>query len=207
MFIDFHTHPLSHRYYYDGTRPEALTDKDKADIIGLLAVGRERGLDAIGITDHDLALAGLWAKEFADSTALPLKVIPGCECELYYLGEWIHLLALNIMAPLSYTPYIKPAELIAQIKGQGAIAVLAHPMCYSVDVYHSLKGLLDGIEYRNGAQERRGQHPFSEILDNDGYAGLRLYNSDYHYPDKRSEEQWRAGTIMTEQEFSRWFRL
>ncbi|HWQ61201.1 MAG TPA: hypothetical protein VN521_02760, partial [Negativicutes bacterium] len=84
MFVDLHTHPLNHRYYFDGLRPDALSERDKADILGLVAQGRERGLDALAVTDHDLALSGLWAAAEAQRQGLDIRVLAGCECELYH---------------------------------------------------------------------------------------------------------------------------
>lgn len=205
MRIDCHTHPLSHRYYYDGCYPQELTEQDQADIKGLLNMAVERGLDAVAVTDHDMALSGLWAKTYAGQANLPIQVIAGCECELYLQDAWIHILALNIKQALCYTPYTKPAELVRQIHAQRGIAVLAHPMCYHVDVYHELKRIVDGVEYRNGAQESGGRPSFAAVLDQDGYRGLRLYNSDYHYPGMIAPEQWNAATEMTETEFAAWF--
>jgi predicted metal-dependent phosphoesterase TrpH len=205
MRVDLHTHPLGHRYYYDRTCPHSLTPKDEQDIISLIAMGRERGLDVIAITDHDLALSGLWAAAYARTAGLSMAVLAGCECELFYLSEWIHILALNIKQPLVYTPYTPLAELIGQITAQGARSVLAHPMCYGREVYHELKTVVDGIEYRNGGQERRGAASFAGVLDADGYSGLRLHNSDYHYPDKRSDEQWLAATTLSADEYKHWF--
>lgn len=207
MRIDFHTHAVAHRYSYDGTIPSLLTPKDQDDIRGLIDIGLQRNLDGIAITDHDLALPGLWGAEYARSKALPIRVIPGCECELYYQGHWVHILALNLKHPLDYTPYTPPAQLAAQIKEQGAVSILAHPMLYDVKAYHLLKDVVDGIEYRNGAAERRGCEPFTAILDEDNYTGLRLYNSDYHYPDKKCTEQWQAVTEMDNALFSKWFGI
>jgi predicted metal-dependent phosphoesterase TrpH len=205
MFIDFHTHPLNHRYYYDGLQPAALTERDKADIRGLLAQGVERGLDAIAVTDHDLALSGLWAADEARRLGLPITVIAGCECELYHRGEWVHILALGLKEPLVYTPYTPAADLAARIHAQGALAVLAHPMAYGPAAYHSLKAVVDGVEYRNGAQARRGAADFTAVLDADGYRGLRLCGSDSHWPDEPAREQWEARTEMGEEEFLRLF--
>lgn len=205
MKLDLHNHPLGHRYYYDNTFPAALTARDEADICALLELGLKRGLDVIGITDHDFALPGLWAANYAAEKNLPLRVIAGCECELYFRGEWIHLLALNITEPLTYTSFTTPADLVCQVHRQSGIAVLAHPMNYTPAIYHSLKNVVDGVEYRNGAAEQRGRQPFSAVLDADGYSGLRLYNSDYHYPDKLSPEQLQAATELDTDEVERWF--
>lgn len=205
MKLDLHNHPLGHRYYYDNTFPATLTARDEADICALLQFGIKRGLDVIGITDHDFALPGLWAANYALQQNLPLRVIAGCECELYYNSEWIHLLALKITEPLIYTAFTTPADLARQVHHQGGIIVLAHPMNYTQAIYHSLKNIVDGIEYRNGAAERRGRQPFSPVLDADGYSGLRLYNSDYHYPDKPVQEQLQAVTELAYSEVARWF--
>jgi predicted metal-dependent phosphoesterase TrpH len=205
MDIDFHTHPLNHRYYFDSLRPDALSERDKADILGLIDQGRERGLAALAVTDHDLALSGLWAAAEARRRGLPIRVLAGCECELYHNGEWIHILALNLKEPLAYTAYTPAAALVAAVRAQGAVAVLAHPMAYSLDVYRSLKTVVDGVEFRNGAQARRGADDFTAVLDADGYAGLRLCGSDYHWPDTVHALQWEARTAMAEDEFLRWF--
>lgn len=207
MRIDCHTHPLAHRYYYAGRPPEALTRRDQADIVSVLAMAVERGLDAVAVTDHDLALSGLWASRYARENLPQLRVIAGCECELYFQREWVHILALNLRTPLAYTPYTPPDDLTAQIRFQDGIAVLAHPMCYSEAIYHSLKAIVDGIEYRNGAQECAGRESYRRILDADGYQGLRLYNSDYHYPSRPAPSQWAAATILSDEEFARWFGL
>ncbi|MDU4961198.1 MAG: hypothetical protein E6X17_11130 [Sporomusaceae bacterium] len=207
MRIDCHTHPLAHRYYYDGQPPEELTRKDQADIISVLNMAVERGLDAVAVTDHDLALSGLWASCYARANLPRLRVIAGCECELYFQSEWVHILALGLHSPLAYTPYTAPDDLAAQIRFQGGIAVLAHPMCYSEAIYYSLKTIVDGIEYRNGAQEYAGRESYQRILDADGYRGLRLHNSDYHYPSQPVPSQWQAATVLSDAEFARWFGL
>ena len=205
MRVDLHTHPLSHRYYYDGVNPGALSERDKTDIAGLLRQAAERGLDAVAVTDHDFALSGLWAREYARDNGLAVTVVAGCECELYYRAQYIHLLALNLREPLRYTAFTPPEKLMTEIRCQGGVSVLAHPMCYSPDIYESLRDVVDGVEYRNGAQERRGSGSYAQALDRDGYAGLRLYNSDYHYPDQVCPEQWNAFTEISEKEFLRLF--
>jgi predicted metal-dependent phosphoesterase TrpH len=205
MRIDCHTHPLAHRYYYDRQHPDILTQKDQEDIAAVLNMAVDRGLDAVAVTDHDLALSGLWAKEYAKQELPFLRVIAGCECELYFQNEWIHVLALNIHRPLAYTPYTSPNDLAAQVRSQGGIAVLAHPMCYSEAIYHSLKDIVDGVEWRNGAQEFAGRASYKTILDQDCYPGLRLYNSDYHYPSQPARSQWNAATELSREDFSYWF--
>ena len=205
MRVDLHIHPLSHRYYYDNTYPAALSERDISDIAAVLRLSVKRGLDAVSITDHDFPLSGMWAQDYAMREKMPLLVLPGCECELYHRGQWIHVLAINLRARLQYTAFTPPAELCGQIKAQGAVSVLAHPMCYPEEIYHDVKQWVDGIEYRNGAQERMGRETFGRVLDRDGYQGLRLHNSDTHYPESKGEPQWSAMTKMSHEEFRRWF--
>jgi len=205
MKIDLHTHAVGHRYVWEGRLPEQLSDKDKADIRGLIENAITRGLDALGITDHDFALSGLWGASYAEAAKLPIRVIPGCECELYYQGAYIHVLALNLKKALSYTAFTPLPELVEQIHAQGAISVLAHPMCYSENIYHSIKNLVQGVEYRNGEQERRGERIFTGVLDADDYRGLRLHSSDYHFPSQQSREHLQSYTEMEKTEFVRWF--
>mgnify|MGYP003587976245 FL=1 len=195
MKVDLHTHSIGHRYYYDGTVPDKLTNRDQDDIRRLLGWAVDRQLSAISVTDHDLALTGLWAREHAAAVSLPLTVLAGCECELYVRGEYIHLLAIHLNRPLSYSPFTPPEALVEQIHLQGGLAVLAHPMYYRPGVYQALRDCVDGIEYRNGAAESRGHEAFTLPME-DGYSGLLLHNSDYHCPDKISIPQLQACSHM-----------
>lgn len=212
MLADFHTHPLAHRYYYEGIRPDDLTDRDRQDIVCVLQLSVDRGLDAVAITDHDLALSGLWARQYALEKRMPLRVIPGCECELYFMEEYVHLLALNLTHPLDYGTFTPPEELAVQVRGQGGILILAHPMAYrSEKIYHGLKTTVQGVEYRNGAQELGGRPSWQKILEADRYRGLRLHNSDYHYlkgtcaPRAMPSEQRKAYNEMDVADFVRIF--
>jgi len=205
MRVDCHTHPLSHKYYYQGIYPSILDAEYYECIRQVLEMGIERKLQAIAITDHDSAISGLWARQYAMDNQLPLIVLPGCECEIVFQDEYVHILALNIKQPVIFLPTTEPVELVGRIKKQGGVAVLSHPQCYPISIYQALKGIVDGIEMRNGAQEYHGAQSFQSILDQDGYKGLRLHNSDYHFPSSIVPAQWNAYTEIDETEFRRWF--
>ncbi|HEX2069493.1 MAG TPA: PHP domain-containing protein [Actinomycetota bacterium] len=74
--IDLHTHSV----YSDGT----FTPTE------LLRVARERGLDAIALTDHD-TMNGL--DEASDAAAeLDVELVPGIELSTVYEGQGVHIL-------------------------------------------------------------------------------------------------------------------
>ena len=73
---DLHTHSL----YSDGT----FSPRE------LLTLARERGLDAVALTDHDTT-SGL-AEAAAAGGELGIEVVPGVEFSTIYGGEGVHVL-------------------------------------------------------------------------------------------------------------------
>jgi 3',5'-nucleoside bisphosphate phosphatase len=75
--IDLHAHTL----YSDGTFTPAE----------LVTLARDRGLDAVALTDHDTT-DGL-AEAAASGRELGIEVVPGVEFSTLYDGEGVHILA------------------------------------------------------------------------------------------------------------------
>lgn len=84
---DFHTHPLDHLHYPDVKPNAALTSCDKKAIQDMVTLGIHRGLDVIAITDHDQFTSGLYAAAYTKEHNLPIKVIPGAECQVFVRGQ------------------------------------------------------------------------------------------------------------------------
>ncbi len=80
------------------------------------------GLDVIAITDHERIDAALAGQAIALGRGLPLEVIVGEEVTT--LGG--HLLALGLTTPVR--SYRSLRSTIAEVHGQGALAIPAHPL-------------------------------------------------------------------------------
>ncbi len=76
-------------------------------------------------------------------------VIPGLECET--MDEW-HILAIGIKEPVDYVEW-KP--ILKDIKRQGGISILAHPLFYENKYPEDFLFELDGIEVWNARKGRR----------------------------------------------------
>lgn len=180
--VDFHTHPLDHKYYYNfGARPD-LTEFEKKAVREMILLGIERGLDGIAITDHEVFAGAFYARQFVEQENLPIGVIVGAECSVCYGGEEIHILALGVSEMVDVS-YFTPVDVIVErIHQAGGIAVLSHPHYYQEDVYWRLKDGVDGMEYYNGVNARLDpSHSYYTLLDRDGYRGLRTSGSDFHF--------------------------
>lgn len=179
--VDFHCHPLSHRYYFQGLAPKSLTDYDKAAVERMIQDGIRRGLDGIALTDHNMATGSFYGKWWAEKERLPIKVITGAEYSLLYDGAEIHILGLGIEDHLEHSIHLEPRALIDKIHDVGGIAVLAHPHYYNISVYEELAELVDGIEYYNGVNASiNPDNRYFRRMEMDNYSGLRTYGSDFH---------------------------
>lgn len=196
---DFHSHPLSHKYYPDRdghNRDIILSEDDKKDIRSYVDwCINERKLDVIAITDHDLIQSSLYAKKYAKKNHLPIKVVTGAECEVFIFDEnydgivksiwksynYCHILVLGV----SFIPYHKiyMTELefeswANEIRDIGGIVVMSHPSLSPL-VFYTIAQYLDGFELLN-----RDYFKFSEGRDYSNMNNLNLktfMNSDYHY--------------------------
>ena len=107
----------------------------------LLATARDRGLDAIAITDHNEVSGALAAREMADDFGV--KVIVAEEVKTAEQGEVIGLF-LEEKIPRGMTM----AETIAAIRDQGGLVYVPHPFdrLHSVPDYEHLLEIVEDID-------------------------------------------------------------
>ena len=134
---------------------------------------RAAGLDGVAVCDHDRTLDE--APEFPE-----LLLIPGVEVST----EYGHLLGLFVREPIGTRKF---AEAVERIRGQGGLAVLAHPFEHSRDAGRiaPIVPLLDGVEVWNSRAERKiaGANSMAEAFARTH--GLRRFaGSDAHVPQE-----------------------
>jgi len=142
VVLDLHNHT---RYSHDGAMSP----------LALLRAAARRGVDCVGVTDHDTLRGGLEAAELAASDpSLPL-VIPGQEI-LTRQGEVIGLyLTEEIAADLDLE------AAVAAIRRQGGIVYLPHPVdeiraaAIRPEALELAARLADVVEVVNGRSLRR----------------------------------------------------
>ena len=134
---------------------------------------RAAGMNGAAVCDHDLCLEDV--PSFPD-----FLLIPGVEVST----EYGHLLGLFVREPIGTRVFREAAE---AIRGQGGLAVLAHPFQRSRDAGRiaPIVSLLDGVEVWNSRAERK--IPDANRLAA-GFAqahGLRPFGgSDAHCPQE-----------------------
>jgi len=144
MKIDMHCHSF---YSDDGLcSPEAL-----------LKSAKKRGLDGIALTDHDTTKG--WNRAIKAAKELRMALILGEEIKIKRgrktMGEILGYFLKKEIDPKGKTI----EQVIDEIKGQGGIAIIAHPYHWKkpflqLDKY---KNLVDGIEAFNArSQSKRG---------------------------------------------------
>jgi len=122
---DFHTHTT----YSDGTLSP----------LSLVRQAERRGLDVIGVTEHNTVLAGRIARAWSELTGGPI-VIPGEEVTT---GRY-HLIAIGLEETVSPDQPIESA--IAAIHAQGGVAIAAHPVKRFQPGLAPIRSQLDGVE-------------------------------------------------------------
>ena len=190
MTSDLHIHPLSHKYYFNMDSVFADVVLDEEDKMNIRAVVdwcyHVRKLDAIALTDHDMIQAGLYAREYAQKSALPIHVVTGVEASVCDpkepLGEnEVHLLCLGIEKLPKYNFDTSVEKMIEKVHKLGGCVIMSHPIKYPRS-FGRYCHLLDGYEYLNS-----GFDPFDEgrdILSKRKLSLHEYYNSDYHYEGK-----------------------
>lgn len=125
---DFHMHST----YSDGTLSPA----------SLVRQGRRRGLDVLGVTEHNTVVAGRIAQAWAETAMggdAPL-VIPGEEITT---GGY-HIIAVGLNQTVSPTGSVEAA--VAEIHRQGGVAIGAHPVKHFQAGLAPVRMQLDGLE-------------------------------------------------------------
>jgi hypothetical protein len=194
---DFHIHTS----YSDGTRSPAE----------MVVRGRELGLDALAITDHNYFPASLEAIEFASKSGLGITCFPGEEVTS---ATW-HMLSIGANGPVgfhdigpdgsidfvdeqdSYTSMQKILEIIHQ---RGGKAFLAHPywiagrrMHQPMEEYERLlgEGGIEGIELLGDVpweENLRSLVRYSDLASKGNLAILG--NSDTHAAEHTYGSYW-----------------
>lgn len=105
----------------------------------LVLHARRRGLDVVGVTEHNQVFPGKLARAFSRAIGGPTVVV----------GEEItfkefHLIALGLdrrIAPDADVP-----TLVDRVHGQGGVAIAAHPAKQFWSAYEAARPMLDGTE-------------------------------------------------------------
>jgi predicted metal-dependent phosphoesterase TrpH len=122
---DFHMHTT----YSDGTL-SPLT---------LIRQAERRGLDVIGVTEHNTVLPGRIARAWAAWTGGPIVVVGEEVTTARY-----HLLALGIEETV--LPVRSIEAVVAAIHAQGGVAIGAHPVKFFQPGLAPVRSQLDGLE-------------------------------------------------------------
>ena len=122
---DFHMHTT----YSDGTLSP----------VTLVRQADRRGLDVVGVTEHNTALAGRLARTWSELTGGPI-VIPGEEVTT---GGY-HLIAVGVERTVS--PDQPVEDVVRDIHAQGGVAIAAHPVRRFQPGLAPVRAELDGVE-------------------------------------------------------------
>ena len=139
----------------------------------IIQTARERGLNGVAVTDHDVALEN--PPEFDD-----FLVIPGCE----FSTEFGHLLGLFLREPIGQMSFVRTVN---AIHAQGGLAVIAHPFEHTRDGSRIMPFAqkLDGVEVWNGRAERKIRDANALARAFAEEQGLRCFaGSDAHLPEE-----------------------
>lgn len=165
MFIDMHMHEMT----YSKDSFLALDE--------IVRLAKERGLDAICITDHDSMGLKEYAQEYMRKTGFPIFV--GIE----YLSLQGDIVAFGIE---DYPKERIPAQdFIDLVKAQGGVCFAAHPFRNNnrglEEHLRTVKGL-DGVEVLNGSTSAEACAKAAEYAEKYGY--FTIGASDCHIPGK-----------------------
>jgi PHP domain len=91
----------------------------------LVEAALDRGLSAIGLTDHDDLAAGYAVADYCARRGLPLRVYPGCEVSALSGEHHVHVLGLDLTEEIP--PWQSVAATVEAILRQGGFVVMPHP--------------------------------------------------------------------------------
>jgi predicted metal-dependent phosphoesterase TrpH len=167
------------------------------------------GLDAIVLTEHDY----MWGpEELADLQArFPgIKLFSGIEVSID-ISE--HVLIIGVPRPELFSPFMKPADLVAAVRQHQGAAVLAHPFRWSPTVRQDIQESdLDAIEIYSNSIRNYMQQPTLDlqkklnlplVATSDGHhtEQLGLYAIDLHQPARDDKDLAR---MIRQGQFSLW---
>jgi len=194
---DFHIHTS----YSDGTHSPAE----------MVVRGRELGLDALAITDHNCYQASLEAIEFVHKSGMGITCFPGEEVTS---STW-HVLSIGANAPIGYrdigangpvrfiddqASYSELQKTLGMIRQCGGKSFLAHPywtsgrrMNQPAEEYEHLlsEGGVDGIELLGEVLWEENLRSLARYSELDSKAKLPILgNSDTHSPQHTFGSYW-----------------
>ena len=165
---DFHMHTT----YSDGTLSP----------LSLVRQAERRGLDVVGVTEHNTVIAGRIARAWSELTGGPI-VIPGEEVTT---GGY-HLIAVGLERTVSPD---QPIEgVVADIHAQGGVAIAAHPVKSFQPGLAPVRSQLDGVEVMHpialtGSARRNPKWSWEDMLAYYQETTPRpaaIGSSDYHF--------------------------
>lgn len=162
---DFHMHTT----YSDGTLSP----------LSLVRQAERRGLDVVGVTEHNTVIAGLIARAWSDLTGGPI-VIPGEEITT---GRY-HLIAVGLEQTVSPDQPIE--SVVADVHAQGGVAIAAHPVKGFQPGLAPVRDRLDGTEVMHpiAFASRNPKWSWSDLVayyEETTPRPAAIGSSDYHF--------------------------
>lgn len=188
MLIDVHMHEMTYS-------KDSFLKLDE-----MVAIAKEKGLDAICITDHDSMGLKEYAKEYSERSGFPVFV----GIEFYSLQGDIVAFGIDDYPK----ERISAQEFIDLVKAQGGVCFAAHPF------RNNRRGLeehllevtgLDGLEVLNGSTSPEACRTAAEYAKRLGL--FTLGASDCHVPEKVGVcATYLPETVRTMEEFLEAFK-
>lgn len=148
MKIDIHVHTNK----YSGCATSSPEEMARAAIAG--------GLDAIVLTEHDY----MWGKEelsVLQSRFPEIKIFSGIEVSL---DPAEHIVVIGAPDSRSFSPGMRPADLVAAVRDCQAAAILAHPFRWAPTVRRDILAVpLDAIEIHSNSIRNYMQEPIRNL--------------------------------------------
>lgn len=188
MFIDLHMHECTY------SKDSFLKLED------IVAIGKQRGLDAICITDHDDMGLKEFAKQYSEKTRFPI-----------FVGIEYYSLQGDIVA-FGIEEYpkerVSAQEFINLVKAQGGVCFSAHPFRNNnrglEEHIRTVKGL-DGVEVLNGSTMPEANQKAADYAKKLGLVTVGA--SDCHIPEKIGFfATYFPGKVRTMEEFIKAFK-
>jgi hypothetical protein len=171
---DFHAHTT----FSDGS----LTP------LGLVRQAERRGLDVIGVTEHNSVLPAKVARAWATRSDGAASSVTSSRPPVVVIGEEIttasfHLIALGLTRTVAANQ--PPKGVVADIHAQGGLAIAAHPVARYWPELLPVRGDLDGAEVVHPiAYSSRGGWRWSDMVQFYEEASppvTAIGSSDYHW--------------------------
>ncbi len=158
--------------------PDAISKPES-----ILEMAAEKGIDIIGITDHNTVNG--WAPVLEASKYYPVKVVLGQEIKVYrdnaIAGE---LVCLFLQRPIPATVNTVP-KVIKEVNEQGGLVSIAHPFSEKRSIFRAFDQISDwqsiAIEVINGRSYNLRDNEMAQIIA-EKLDSLITAGSDAHTP-------------------------